>query len=548
MAINTSFSKRQPGGSRLFLVFLAVLTLVLLTYRLDGTPFRGLYDDSNRSLIARNMVDSGNWLVATFNDRPLHTKPPLMYWMAASIGKLTGRSDELPGNLTSAISMFLVVMATYWAGRNLFGSRPALWAGLLLVTMHLFLAMGRQALLDTVMMAGFALAFGSLIHLAFSGTPHQSRWWSATALGLGISFLTKGPVVLPVFLLIWIPLMVQQPRTRPGTSQVFLSVGLIALITLPWPIALLRQAPEAAEVWKSEFFGRFGDGQQFLDWTQKPFWFYLADLYNTLPWTLLLPWAVFVAIRERHDPRYRLLLWWAVGGLVFFSLASATKRSYYLLPIYPAFALIIAGGWDWLVRQARNEAGLGLGSRLVPLLCLGLLTLLGLGLAIAPFLLPLPDKAAFICCGVFTTIFSLSAIVATRRNSWGSALLLASVAAVFLHLAYFGHFVPAANIHHSCKPFFTEAGPIIGDQEVLVVDSHTTQAAFYLHRINWRNVSHGRLSGELEGHPGCLVITTPAKAAQYPGLEPILEREFSHPLGKKKGLGLYRYRPPQPTT
>ncbi|RLB69525.1 MAG: hypothetical protein DRH04_05070 [Deltaproteobacteria bacterium] len=524
-----------------------MVSLLLLTYRLDGTPFRGLYDDVDRSLIARNMVDSGDWLVARYLYGPLYTKPPLMYWTAAVLGVLTGRSDELPGNLASVLGMFPVILATFWAGRNLFGTRTGLWAGLILVTMHLFLAMGRQALLDTVMMGGFALTFGALVHLGFSGTRHRTTWWLVVALGLAISFMTKGPVILPVFLLVWLPMCRGNSQLRPGWRQVLPAVALILLIILPWPILLLNSSPEALTVWKSELFGRFGDGQQFHQWTQKPVWFYLPDLVNTLPWFLMLPWAIVAAFRERQDARFKLLLWWGVGGLVFFSLASATKRSYYLLPLYPAFALLIAGAWSRFVRRWNDDSPVPRQSRLVPLLTLLLLVgILGLVSIVPNIIFPHVAATPFIPCGIFTTMSAAMGVRAFQRKEWNRALAMAVCGTALVHMAYFGHFVPVANDYYSGKSFFAEAVPLIGEEEVVIVDVPLSISVFYLHGIPWQHRKTDGLADFLRKRPGVLVITRPGTAHRFPGLEPLLEREFSEPFGKKRGLGLYRIPPASP--
>jgi 4-amino-4-deoxy-L-arabinose transferase-like glycosyltransferase len=521
------------------LLILALVTAVLMTFQLDGTPFRGIYDDVDRSLIARNMVDSGDWLVATYVWGPLYTKPPLMYWTAAAIGTVTGRSDELPGNLASVAGMFMLVLATFWAGRNLLGTRAGLWAGLLLVTMHLFLAMSRQALLDTVMMGGFGLAFGALIHLGYSATPHSTRWWLLTAFGLSLAFMTKGPVILPIFLLIWLPMVKGNPRLRPRLGQVAAALGLIVAMTLPWPLALLKAAPEAAEVWHSELFGRFGDGQQFHAWTQKPVWFYLPDLANTMPWLPLLIWAVVGAFRSRQQENRRLLLWWALGGLIFFSVASATKRSYYLLPLYPAFALLIAARWDDLVRQIRS-------GRWIPLLGLITVLVLGVAMAILPLAISSVPRVPFLIGGVLTTVAAGMAIFFSRHARWTPALFWVIGAAACLHLTYFGWFVPRANAFHSGKPFFTEARPLIGDRPVILLETHLTLSVFYLHEVPWAYARKEKFLQVAEENPGALVVADPALAARFPRLVPVLVKELTEPLGKKRKLGLYQMVQPQP--
>jgi 4-amino-4-deoxy-L-arabinose transferase-like glycosyltransferase len=534
----------RPGDWHRPLLLLALVTVILMTYQLAGTPFRGIYDDVDRSLIARNMVDSGDWLVAHYVWGPLYTKPPLMYWTAGAIGVLTDRSDELPGNLASVLGMFTVVMATFWAGRNLFGTRTGLRAGLLLVTMHLFLAMSRQALLDTVMMGGFALAFGSLIHLGFSGTPRTTRWWLATALGLSLAFLTKGPVILPVFLLIWVPLMFRQPRLRPTLQQLLLSLGVILAVNLPWPLVLLNAAPEAAEVWHSEFFGRFGDGKQFLEWTQKPFWFYVPDLANTMPWLPLLIWAWVGAWKNRKETSWRLLLWWGLAGLVFFSLASSTKRSYYLLPLYPAFALVIAARWQALLAEIRSHGGPGPKTAWIPRLTLGLLAVFSLGFAILPFRFTTLPTLPFLVGGLLATALATFSLTLSWKQQWSRTLPLALTAAALVHLTYFGHFVPLANAYQSGRPFYREARPLIGDSEVVLLEAHLTLSVFYLHEVSWTYARRSNFLEVMGQHPEALVVASPVRAEKFPQLKPLLVKELTEPLGKKREMGLYRWVPP----
>lgn len=537
-----TFSEKPQSWVKPLLILVAA-TLLLMTFQLDGTPFRGIYDDVDRSLIARNMLDSNDWLVARYVYGPLYTKPPLMYWTAASIGALTGRLDELPGNLASVLGMFTVVLCTFWAGRNLFGNRAGLWAGLLLVTMHLFLAMSRQALLDTVMMGGFGLTFGALIHLGFSGTQRSTFWWLVIALGLGLSFMTKGPVILPVFLLIWLPMLRTTPQARPHGQQILWVLLVILAVILPWPIVLLNAAPEAVEVWKSELFGRFGDGQQFLEWTQKPFWFYLPDLANTMPWLIFLGWSVVRAFRERKSPRWQMLLWWAVGGLVFFSLASSTKRSYYLLPLYPAFALLIAGQWEVLVQHLEKKRSQR--PPVAPLINLALLVLMGLAMVVLPFVFPGVPPFPFILGGLVLLGAGSAALYSWRQNQGARALNLALLGAVSLHLAYFGYIVPQVNTYHSGKPFYLEARPLIGDQEVVLLDVNLSLSVFYLHQVPWKYAKVSTFTKAMSQSRGDLVVASAQAADKIEHLVPVLEKEFTEPFGKKKKLGLYRFQPPQ---
>ena len=74
----------------------------------------------------------------------------------------------------------------------------------------------------------------------------------------------------------------------------------------------------------------------------QPFWYYLEVLpYALLPWSFLLPGALLLAWRRRRDPADRFLLAWALFIVLFFSV-STEKRNLYILPAFPAFALLFA--------------------------------------------------------------------------------------------------------------------------------------------------------------------------------------------------------------
>lgn len=531
------------GSRRAWLIPLLVVVVassLLMLYRLDGTAFRGRFDDVDRALIARNMVTSGDWLVPEYLGNPLYTKPPLIYWTTAALGKLTGRRDELPGNLTSVLSMLGLVLATFWAGRNLLGTGPGLRAGLLLATMFLFLAMSRQSLLDATMLAGFGLSFGSLIHLTFTPTPRRTLFWLLFFLGLAIGLLTKGPVLLPLVAMIWLPLAWTMPQGRPSWGQVGLGVLLVSALLLPWPLMVLKAAPEAAEVWKSEFFGRFGEGEQFHSWTQQPFWFYGPDLINTIPWLLLVLVGMIHAWSRRLDRRFLVLLAWGAGGLLFFSLASATKRSYYLLPLYPAFALLAAAAWDEFAERPRLCWSGGRVQVWAYGITLALVGVIGLAMLVAPWRYPDLPGPAFLIGGSLATAVAVVAMVQARNGKWIRALHLALAGTAALYLAWFGHVTPRLRVYQSGRPFFQEAASIIGPETVFLYEVPISTAVFYMDQTPWRYGQERLLQRAVTDSTGILVMTQPHIADRFDGLKKILVREFEEPFGKSRAFGLYR--------
>jgi 4-amino-4-deoxy-L-arabinose transferase-like glycosyltransferase len=529
----------RPGRS---LVIVLLVGLLLLLVGLDGTPLRGLYDDVDRALIARNMAQSGDWLVANYLDRPLLTKPPLMYWSAGLWYRVTGRSDELPARLPSVLGMLVLALGTWHLGRRLADDRTGLLAALLLLTMHLFLAMARQPLIDTVMLAGFGVCLAAVAELLTAPAPRRTRWWLLLTAGFAWSVMTKGPVLLPLLLLLLLPFARGPQALRPAGRQAAAMLGLFLLLVVPWHVVMLLAVPDAPAVWRTELLGRFTGSSEFHAWTQKPWWFYLPDLANTLPWLpLWLGGLVWAWQRRRHDRLSRLLLWWTLGGLVYFTLASATKRSYYLLPLYPAFALLAATFWlGW--RQRRPDDGFPLRLLQVAWIATSIVVAGLLAASVVALARGWLDWRWAV--GLAVVLGSGGAVLA--RHGWRAlvdlpALILAAGAVL---LVYHAAIVPPLHAYLGGKPFYTEIRSLLDDQppaRLLLCRVHLTLTAFYLETQRFHEAQPATLAEHAARGGGGWLITRPDLAAGVPGLVPVRERTLHSPYGPEtRSLGLYR--------
>jgi 4-amino-4-deoxy-L-arabinose transferase-like glycosyltransferase len=534
----------RSGGIGVWTAAALLLTagLLLFGYGLERTAFRGLYDDVDRALIARGMAERGEWFLPTYHGHPIYTKPPLMYWVAGALYAVTGRQDELPAAATSALASLLVVLLTFLAGRRALGPPAGLLASIMLATSYLFLSMARQPLIDTVMNVGWALVFWSLLEIARQDEVDPqlrsyTRWWLLIALGLGIGTLTKGPALMPLSLIAALPLL-RPPRRSPAPREALLAILLFLLIVVPWPVAVLRAAPEAAAVWRQEFITRIFEGPVTHPWTRKPWWFYLSDLGEFLPWLPLLPAAVLHAWRQPQR-LWRVLLWWSLGGLFLYSLFS-TKRSYYLLPLYPAFALLCGAVWTAALRQALRGRAIERLFRLGGGLTAGLLGLLGLAAAVLPAWSDLGPVLLFAGAGGLVFLLAAGGLVLFLRRRLGLAFLGLAGASVLLELLLVGHVLPPLHDYLSGRPFYREAAPRVDGQPLGVYRANLSMTAFYLdppHLADWHEE---QLRAALAAGEEGLVVAPAAEAARLPGLEPILERDLVSPFGDRRRLGLYR--------
>jgi len=294
------------------------------------------------------------------NDAPYTQKPPLYFWIAAAMGAPFERVHETAARLPSAIAGVLCIGLTVWIGRMLFArSMPAILAAGLLATSFRFAFTARRAQLD-VLLTCFelaAIAIFLFLETRRDGIENARRSPLAIAglhASLGAAALVKGPVG-------WLPLLVFSGYLAwEGRLRAFRAISPLWAWTLSlgpisiWILAAIALAPlgfaEAAV--DENLIGRFFTGTSHA----RPFYYFAIQLpLDFLPWSLLLPFAIPVLWRwskmssvktdgrpartSGNNSAARFLILWTIIPLVFFSL-SAGKRGLYLLPIFPALALV----------------------------------------------------------------------------------------------------------------------------------------------------------------------------------------------------------------
>lgn len=287
-------------------------------------------------------------------------KPPLYYWLAALAGAGIGEVTEVAARLPSALAGIATVLVTCALGRRLFAAPgAALLGGACLLTSFLFAHLARRAQLDvllTLFETTALLVFWRIDQHAQKGDGRLPTALVALLHAmLGAAALTKGPVG-------WLPgAVIIAYLAWEGR------LGLLRKLLPPWAI-LLSIAPVvcwiSAATWlaPSGFFwdavitnllGRVVDARSHV----RPLYYYLYQLpVDFLPWTLLWPLAWVAASKQLRASAeaarpWRFLLVWVLVPCVLFSLASG-KRGLYLLPVFPALALLSGAGLaGWLERN-----------------------------------------------------------------------------------------------------------------------------------------------------------------------------------------------------
>jgi len=165
------------------LVLLVVLAATAFTYRLGAAP---LLDDPNEgeyAEVAREMVETGNWISPQLNYVLFLNKPPLTYWLIGAADLAFG-VNELAARLPSALAALAIVVLVVWLGTLLFAADTGLLAGFILVATGGFFVESHAARPDLILTAGIV---GSLVAWArlWRVAPAAMRWPRTTLTLLG---------------------------------------------------------------------------------------------------------------------------------------------------------------------------------------------------------------------------------------------------------------------------------------------------------------------------------------------------------------------------
>lgn len=358
-------------------------------------------DEPRFAQVAREMVESGQWLFPTRGGEPYPDKPPVFMWLSAIAFTLVGNlklSFLLPSALASVGTLLLV----HDIGRRLWGREVAQAALLVLVFTPQFLLQGKAAQIDAVVTFWITLGCYGLLRHFFTG-PHWGWYftaWAAMALGI----MSKGVGFLPLLMLIPLALWTQNPES--GDEKIWrwkLAAGLavmLAVIAL-WLGPMLWQVysigTDTMVAYRNDLLFR-QTGERFVNaWHHVKPWHYfftqaIPTVWFPLPVLLLVFIKPLLALL-REDRRARVLLAWVGLVLLFFSLSSG-KREVYMFPALPMLALVVGALWV-RVRGGTAAARTGMFFQGLLLLIAAALAGLGVALKVSPekLLRKVPDYA-----------------------------------------------------------------------------------------------------------------------------------------------------------
>lgn len=323
-------------------------------------------DEPRFAQATKQMLESGDFVDIRFQDEARHKKPVGIYWLqsvSVALGDALGVEDARRQiwlyRIPSLLGALAMVLATYWAALGFVGRQAAFLAGLMMAACLVLGVEARLAKTDAVLAACCTLVLGGLAraYLGRAISPFE-RWgmWSATALAI----LVKGPILL---MIAGLALLVLGVRDRSlawfGRLRPLGGLLLVVLVVAPWLGAILYKSGGAflTEAVGNDMLGKVASGQE--NHGAPPGFYFIAFFATFWPAAALAGIAAPFVWQTRREPATAFLLAWTLPSWLVFELVP-TKLPHYVLPLYPAIAILIAttlvtGGFQ--ARRRTDNAG-----------------------------------------------------------------------------------------------------------------------------------------------------------------------------------------------
>ncbi len=435
-------------------------------------------DEARFAQATKQMVETGDFVDIRFQDDVRYKKPVGIYWLqaaavetAAGLGLPRAQVRVWLYRVPSLIGAIGAVLLTYWTALAFVTRRGAILAALIMCSSVLLGAEARLAKTDAMLLLAVVAAMGAMARVYLSWQrgeePAKPSWtWPAifwTALAAGILF--KGPLILMFVALTIVTLAILDRsatwlwRLRPGWGLIWLLV-----LVLPWFVAIFWRAGDA-------FFADSIGGDMLSKLGAQESHGAPPGLYLLLFWVTFWPGAPLAAMaapavwRARREPGAQYLLAWLVPSWIVFELV-LTKLPHYVLPLYPAIAIMTVGALErrvlsrsWLKRGAAWWFAIPAAASMIAVI--GAITLTR-----QPVFLAWPFVGAALICGLFAWWLY-------DDNRAERSLLTAVVASMFSAVAIYGVVVPALT------PLFPSAEIARALRNVVCVGPKAAAAGFH---------------------------------------------------------------------
>jgi 4-amino-4-deoxy-L-arabinose transferase-like glycosyltransferase len=513
-------------------------------------------DEARFMQASRQMLESGDPIAIRFQDEARNKKPAGIYWLQAAAVSLLSTPDAIaawPYRLPSLLGATAAVLLTFAFGRRIFQPGQALLGAALLASAALLVGEAHIAKTDAALLAAIVAAQGAL-GIAYCRT----RAGAATGAGLALVFwlaeaagiLIKGPVAPLVAGLTILALGLADRKWRwLAALRPAWGLPLALLIVAPWFVAFERATGGdfAREAIGHDFLGKLVGAQEAHG--APPGYYALLATITFWPASLFLGAALLWGWRQRRLPAERFLLAWAIPAWLVFELVP-TKLPHYILPIYPALALLAGralGALEPLWRAASSGEGKRLSWRaIVPVLW----AIVTLAFAAGAVALPLTYGQ-----GVSPTSLLIAAILLiggalTLRASLRRTGAAVAVCGIAVALLAFPPLVDSLIPNLDALWLSREAAALVGryrggNGEAVDAVGYSEPSLVFLLGTKTRLVSPGEAAADLETRPGRLALVADSERSAFEAALTSRRRAVQR-LGEVRGIDYSRS--PRPVT
>jgi len=312
-------------------------------------------DEARFAQATKQMLETREFVDIRFQNEVRYKKPVGIYWLQAAavtageaLGVPQARTTIWLYRIPSLAGAILAVLLTYWAALAFVARRPALVAALMMASSVLLGVEARLAKTDAVLLFTSVAAMGAMarIYLACRRSPDAEVGWTQQAIlwtALAGGVLVKGPLILMFIALTAVTLSIADRSARwLRALRPFAGFIWLIVLVLPWFVAIVVKSGDTffVEALGHDMLDKVASGQETHG---APPGFYFVLFWVTFwPGSVLAGLAAPMLWKSRREPGARFLLAWFIPSWVVFEVVM-TKLPHYVLPLYPAIGILIAG-------------------------------------------------------------------------------------------------------------------------------------------------------------------------------------------------------------
>jgi 4-amino-4-deoxy-L-arabinose transferase-like glycosyltransferase len=448
-----------------------LISLILFSIGFTSSFFRDLWepDEPRFALVAREMINSGNFVMPHRNNRPYPDKPPLLFWAIAGFSTVTGGVNSVSALLPSALSLAISILLVFLIAKKLTkNENMAFLASVVFATAFKPYWQGTHAQIDMLLSC---LVYGSVYFvLKFFEDKRLKNLYLFYFL-MGLAVLAKGPVgfIIPLG-----TVLLYRYFKKESVKEVlnFKGIFIMLFVVGVWLTLLIVQSVANGEIdYLKNILFKQTVVRYAKSWHHKqPFYyFFKVILYDFFPWS---PFLIAYFVKQFKEKEYfkkdLFIFVWFLFTMLFFSIPSG-KRGLYILPMYPAVALMVG---ILIYKEKLNSLYL-----VIPSVFVGIIYMLaGIFLIFKKNKLPVPENVQlnvlipavlFLLCGILILIL---------KNKRFEVIAVTQIV-IYSYISFVAF--PAMNVNNSARQFVKQNIKIMGQKGKLAIGQYRSAHVFY---------------------------------------------------------------------